>query len=215
MRDAALAAARQAEQTVLRGGDLGPLFGVPVAVKDQFWTKGILTTNGSRVYRDFVPDTDATVITRLQQAGTILLGKLNLSELAMGARKNPRGASRGTRGISNAHRGVEFRFWRGARRAPLRRFGGRGHRRLRAWPSVLLQCCGPAPDLHAGESLWHDPHVLVSGHCCPHDQNGTGLCPDPRCHCWTMTRATPLRVVDRCPITGPFRGVVCEAYASA
>jgi Asp-tRNA(Asn)/Glu-tRNA(Gln) amidotransferase A subunit family amidase len=41
---------------------------VPVAVKDQFWTKGILTTNGSRVYRDFVPDEDATVMTRLQWA---------------------------------------------------------------------------------------------------------------------------------------------------
>jgi aspartyl-tRNA(Asn)/glutamyl-tRNA(Gln) amidotransferase subunit A len=89
MRDAALAAARQAEQRVLRGGDVGPLFGVPVAVKDQFWTRGILTTNGSRVYRDFVPDADATVITRLQQAGTILLGKLNLSELAMGGTQEP------------------------------------------------------------------------------------------------------------------------------
>src|SRR4030095_2892923 len=89
MRDEALAAARQAEQTVLRGGDVGPLFGVPVAVKDQFWTKGIQTTNGSRVYRDFVPEADATVIIRLQQAGTILLGKLNLSELAMGGTQEP------------------------------------------------------------------------------------------------------------------------------
>src|SRR5438067_8709606 len=89
LHDEALAAARQAEQTVLRGGDLGPLFGVPVAVKDQFWTQGVLTTNGSRVYRDFVPDADATVIARLQQAGTILLGKLNLSELAMGGTQEP------------------------------------------------------------------------------------------------------------------------------
>jgi aspartyl-tRNA(Asn)/glutamyl-tRNA(Gln) amidotransferase subunit A len=84
LHDKALAAARLAEQEVMRGGELGPLFGVPVAVKDQFWTKGILTTNGSRVYRDFVPNEDATVVTRLAQAGTILLGKLNLSELAMG-----------------------------------------------------------------------------------------------------------------------------------
>jgi aspartyl-tRNA(Asn)/glutamyl-tRNA(Gln) amidotransferase subunit A len=89
MRDTALAAARQAEQTVCRGDAVGPLFGVPVAVKDQFWTSGILTTNGSRVYRDFVPDADATVITRLRQAGTILLGKLNLSELAMGGTQAP------------------------------------------------------------------------------------------------------------------------------
>jgi aspartyl-tRNA(Asn)/glutamyl-tRNA(Gln) amidotransferase subunit A len=87
--DQALAAARRAEQTLLQGGDLGPLFGVPVAVKDQFWTKGILTTNGSRVYRDFLPPADATVVTRLAQAGTILLGKLNLSELAMGGTRQP------------------------------------------------------------------------------------------------------------------------------
>jgi aspartyl-tRNA(Asn)/glutamyl-tRNA(Gln) amidotransferase subunit A len=89
LRDTALAAARQAEQTVMRGDAVGPLFGVPVAVKDQFWTRGIVTTNGSRVYRDFVPDIDATVITRLRQAGTILLGKLNLSELAMGGTQAP------------------------------------------------------------------------------------------------------------------------------
>ncbi|MEE8442566.1 MAG: amidase family protein, partial [Dehalococcoidia bacterium] len=43
-REEALATARQAEQDLARGGDLGPMFGVPVAVKDQFWTKGILTT---------------------------------------------------------------------------------------------------------------------------------------------------------------------------
>jgi aspartyl-tRNA(Asn)/glutamyl-tRNA(Gln) amidotransferase subunit A len=85
----ALRAARRAEQALMRGDELGPLFGVPVAVKDQFWTRGILTTNGSRVYRDFVPTEDATVITRLTQAGAILLGKLNLSELAMGGTRQP------------------------------------------------------------------------------------------------------------------------------
>ena len=95
LREGALAAARRAEQEVMRGGELGPLFGVPVAVKDQFWTKGILTTNGSRVYRAFVPNEDATVVTRLAQAGTILLGKLNLSELAMGGTQhNPFGIPR-------------------------------------------------------------------------------------------------------------------------
>src|SRR5262245_30501905 len=59
LHEHALAAARRAEQVLLCGEALGPLFGVPVAVKDQFWTKGILTTNGSRVYRDFVPTEDA------------------------------------------------------------------------------------------------------------------------------------------------------------
>ena len=88
-REAALDAARRAERAVVQGEALGPLHGVPVAVKDQFWTRGLLTTNGSRVYRDFVPDDDATVVARLAQAGTILLGKLNLSELAMGGTRNP------------------------------------------------------------------------------------------------------------------------------
>ncbi len=89
LQEAALSAARQAEQQLMSGAKLGPLFGVPVAVKDQFWTKGILTTNGSRAYRNFVPSDDATVITRLRQAGTILLGKLTLSELAMGGTRQP------------------------------------------------------------------------------------------------------------------------------
>ena len=88
-REEALAAARDAEQALIRGDDLGPLFGVPIAVKDQFWTRGILTTNGSRVYQDFVPDDDATVISGIKSAGAILLGKLNLSELAMGGTQNP------------------------------------------------------------------------------------------------------------------------------
>jgi Asp-tRNA(Asn)/Glu-tRNA(Gln) amidotransferase A subunit family amidase len=85
----ALAAARQAEQQLMRGAELGALFGVPIAVKDQFWTRGILTTNGSRVYRHFFPQEDATVITRLREAGTILLGKLTLSEFAMGGTRQP------------------------------------------------------------------------------------------------------------------------------
>src|SRR5215510_14047628 len=89
LRDDALAAASQAEQALQRGGALPPLFGVPMAVKDQFWTKGILTTNGSRVYRDFVPSEDATIVTRLKEAGAIMLGKLNLSELAMGGTQQP------------------------------------------------------------------------------------------------------------------------------
>ena len=85
----ALAAANVQERALARGEAKGALFGVPIAVKDQFWTEGILTTNGSRVYRDFVPAEDATVITRLREAGAILLGKLNLSELAMGGTQAP------------------------------------------------------------------------------------------------------------------------------
>ena len=57
---------------------------MPYAVKDQFWTKGLLTTGGSTILGDFVPNEDATVVARLRAAGAVLLGKLNMSEFATG-----------------------------------------------------------------------------------------------------------------------------------
>ena len=88
-REEALDAAQRVERRLESGSDPGPLAGVPMAVKDQFWTDGILTSNGSRVYRDFVPTEDATIVKRLKAAGATLLGKLNLSELAMGGTQEP------------------------------------------------------------------------------------------------------------------------------
>src|ERR687888_1352534 len=83
-RQEALQAAHAAEQELARGEYRGPLHGVPYAVKDQFWTKGLLTTGGSTILGDFVPDEDATVVARLRAAGAVLLGKLNMSEFATG-----------------------------------------------------------------------------------------------------------------------------------
>jgi aspartyl-tRNA(Asn)/glutamyl-tRNA(Gln) amidotransferase subunit A len=83
-REAALQAAREAEQAIARGDYRGPLHGIPFAVKDQFWTQGVLTTGGSTLLGDFVPEEDATVVARLKAAGAILLGKLNMSEFATG-----------------------------------------------------------------------------------------------------------------------------------
>jgi aspartyl-tRNA(Asn)/glutamyl-tRNA(Gln) amidotransferase subunit A len=82
--EAALDAARRAEDALAGGGPVGPLHGVPFAVKDQFATRGVRTTAGSRILADHVPDEDATVVTRLTAAGGILLGKLNLTEFALG-----------------------------------------------------------------------------------------------------------------------------------
>ena len=82
--DEALQAAREADESISRGQHLGPMHGVPTAVKDQFYTKGIRTTAGSTILWDFVPDEDATVVANLKQAGAVILGKLNLSEFALG-----------------------------------------------------------------------------------------------------------------------------------
>lgn len=82
--ETALAAAGRAESAVVRGETLPPLHGVPYAVKDQFDTAGVRTTAGSRILEHHVPAQDATTITRLNAAGGILLGKLNLTEFALG-----------------------------------------------------------------------------------------------------------------------------------
>lgn len=80
--DVALAAAKKAEEEIAQGNHRGPMHGVPVAVKDQIHTKGIRTTGGSPVFNDFVPTEDATVISNLNEAGAVLLGKLNMTEFA-------------------------------------------------------------------------------------------------------------------------------------
>ena len=80
----ALAQAKTSEQQLGAGVDLGPLHGIPIGLKDLFHTAGVRTTSGSKAYDDFVPQTSATVAHRLERAGTILLGKTNMVELAFG-----------------------------------------------------------------------------------------------------------------------------------
>ena len=81
----ALEQARIAEREIGKGRYRGPLHGVPYAPKDLLATKGIRTTNGSKVTSDWLPDYESTVTARLNQAGAILIGKLNLLEFAMGS----------------------------------------------------------------------------------------------------------------------------------
>jgi aspartyl-tRNA(Asn)/glutamyl-tRNA(Gln) amidotransferase subunit A len=86
----ALAEARLAERELARGQRRGPLHGIPIALKDNIWTRGIRTTAGSAILREFVPSEDATVVRRLKKAGAVLLGKTNLHEFAYGAtNENP------------------------------------------------------------------------------------------------------------------------------
>ena len=83
MREQALVDAQQAEEDIASGQHKGPMHGVPVAVKDQFWSRGVRSTGGSRILADFVPDEDATVIANLRKAGAVVLGKTNMTEFAI------------------------------------------------------------------------------------------------------------------------------------
>jgi len=80
----ALDLARAAEGALMVGQPIGPLHGVPYALKDLYDTAGIRTTGGSRIFAERVPQADATVARRLGHAGAILLGKLNMVEFAYG-----------------------------------------------------------------------------------------------------------------------------------
>ena len=80
--EGALAAADRADEALKRGDPVGPLHGVPVAHKDMFYRTGRVSTCGSRIRRDFVPDATATVLTRLDAAGAVDMGGLNMSEFA-------------------------------------------------------------------------------------------------------------------------------------
>jgi len=76
----ALFQAKRAEDEIKKGGYRGPMHGIPIAVKDLCYTKGIKTTGGMAIYEDFKPDYNATVVDKLEQAGAVLLGKLHMTE---------------------------------------------------------------------------------------------------------------------------------------
>ncbi|MEO5895515.1 MAG: amidase [Vicinamibacterales bacterium] len=82
--DQAMSAARTAEREIQQGRYRGPLHGIPFGVKDTYYTKGVLTTAGSPVLRDFVPTHDAAIVERMLAAGAVLVGKLNLPEFSFG-----------------------------------------------------------------------------------------------------------------------------------
>ncbi len=108
LRDTALAAARAAERDIGAGHHRGPLHGIPVSVKDLYWTRGVRTTAGSRILTEFVPPENAAVVDRLAAAGAILIAKANTMEFAYasvhpdyGPPRNPWDPGRVTGGSSS------------------------------------------------------------------------------------------------------------------
>jgi aspartyl-tRNA(Asn)/glutamyl-tRNA(Gln) amidotransferase subunit A len=99
MEESARAAAKAAEAALASPERVGPLHGVPVGLKDLYSTKGVKTTGGSKILGDWTPPEDATVVSRLRDAGAIVVGKLNMHEFAYG----PEGV--------NPHYGTAWNPW--------------------------------------------------------------------------------------------------------
>jgi aspartyl-tRNA(Asn)/glutamyl-tRNA(Gln) amidotransferase subunit A len=107
MAASARSEAAQAEKEIGKGAYRGPLHGVPLSIKDIYWTRGVRTTSGSRILAHFVADEDATVVARLRRAGAVILAKANTYQFAsspphpdFGGTRNPWNLERTTRGSS-------------------------------------------------------------------------------------------------------------------
>src|SRR2546426_1000477 len=141
--------ARAAERMIQAGYCLGPLHGIPVALKDNIYTRGVRTTAGSKILSDFVPSEDATVAARLKRAGAIIVGKTNMHEFAWG----------GT--TDNPHHGTCRNPWN-PERFPAGSSGGSGaavagRTRLRA---LRAGTGGPIPPPSSGNRDFGNPPTL-------------------------------------------------------
>ena len=85
LSESALQSSFIAEKEIMNGNYRGPIHGIPIGLKDLYDTAGTITTVGSKIYRERLPQEDATVVSRLKEAGAIVVGKLQMHELALGA----------------------------------------------------------------------------------------------------------------------------------
>ena len=176
-----------ADAALERGEDVGPLHGLPVAHKDLVETKGMRTTYGSPIFKDFVPEHDALIVERLKKAGAITIGKTNTPEFGAGSQTynevfgetlNPYDTTKTCGGSSG---GAAVALACGM--IPIA--DGSGYGRFAAEPRQLLQCCG-LPYFSRQSSCVACLVGLVSNISGGSDgADSTGCCPDVERNCWS------------------------------
>ncbi len=173
--DDALAAAKIAAAEITAGNWRGTFHGIPVGLKDLLYTKGVLTTAGSKILAEFRPDFDATAWARLKKQGAVMLGKLNLHEFAYGITssnphwgicRNPYALDRipgGSSGGSAAAIVAHAPRPRLSAPTPVARFRS---------PASLCGCVRAQTDLEPRQPLRRGPLRVHDGPCRPHHAPG-------------------------------------------
>ena len=155
------------DDELARGLDRGPLHGIPIGHKDNIFTRGVRTTGGSKIFADFVPDYDATIVSQLNDAGANVIGKTGLHEFAygitsnnphFGAIRNPWDAERVPGGSSGGSAAAVA--------AASGTFGhGLGHGRIDPHPGLVLRRRGFEADLRTGKSQGRNAAGADAGSC--------------------------------------------------